>query len=61
MRWSARDVALAMFSGSVGGGLAALVHGWVLGQWSPGRFGIAFLVGALIGFLCTRFVRPNDL
>jgi hypothetical protein len=63
MRWPARHVALAMFGGSIGGGVASLVHDWVLGLalWSPGRLGIALLVGALIGFLCTRLVRPNDL
>jgi|RhiMetdeSRZDD1v2_1073273.scaffolds.fasta_scaffold35521_4 hypothetical protein len=62
MRWSGRAVALAIIAGSVGGGLAVLVHDWVLGLslWSPGRLGVTLALGALIGFLCTLVVRPND-
>jgi hypothetical protein len=62
MPWSGRDVALAIIAGSVGGGLAVLVHDGVLGlaRWSPGRLGVCLVVGAGIGLLCALVVRPRD-
>jgi hypothetical protein len=62
MRWSGRHVALAMVSGGVGGALAAVGHAWALGLplWQPLHLGVCGAVGACIGLLCTRFVRPSD-
>ena len=62
MRWSGRHVALAMVSGGVGGALAAVGQAWALGLplWQPLPLGVYGAVGACIGLLCTRFVRPSD-
>jgi hypothetical protein len=62
MEWSGRDVALAMVAGGGGGVLAALVRDWAVGipLWQPDLLGVCFAVGACIGLLCTRFVRPSD-